>query len=210
MKKIIQGSMIAFVGLYSASLVFAHVTVNPKTTIAGYSVATVRVPNEKDVATTQVRILVPEGVQVHGVMPLSGWTHAEKLVSIKNTTSEETSDHDDDDDHGSERISEIIWTGGKIGVGEFMDFPVSVQYPDTLEKVTWKAYQTYAGGEVVAWDGSNEKSPAPVVTVSQAVATEVNEKDNSMKKSQDIQTTWISVVALVLSVCAIALHAKKK
>lgn len=205
MKKITQGSVLSLLALLSTGLVSAHVSVNPSVTQPGYSIATVRVPNEKEVATTQVRIVVPEGVDVGGVMPLAGWTHTEKKETIKPMAGAETHDGGDGDIAPSERVTEVIWSGGKINAGEFMEFPLSVNYSAEAGKVIWKAYQTYAGGEVVAWDGSAAKSPAPVVSLvkdTNVVIPVVAEKTQ--------QTQWLSVVAFVLSVAALALQMKKK
>lgn len=208
MKKIVQGSVLGLVSLAMTGVVFAHVTVNPKETVPGYSVATVRVPNEKDAATVVVRVVVPEGVTVGGVMPIPGWTHAEKRELDPKKTPVM---HDDGDTEPAETITEVTWSGGKIGAGEFMEFPLSVQYSADAGKVTWKAYQTYAGGEVVAWDGSSDKSPIPIVTVLKEATEKSKTGIVQMNTSADAgATTWLSVVAVVLSVAAFAKSMNKK
>jgi hypothetical protein len=60
--------------------------------------------------------------------------------------------------------------GGRDPPGAFRDFGLSVQIPakdgDTL---TFKALQTYTGGEVVRWIGAEgSDNPAPIVTVAAA------------------------------------------
>ena len=211
MKKIIQGSAVVLMGLACAGVVSAHVTVHPKEAVAGYSVAVVRVPNEKDVATTQVRVVVPEGVDVGGVMPISGWTHTEKKEKDPKATPMMA---DDGDMESLEKVTEITWSGGKIGVGEFMEFPVSVKYSGDADTVTWKSYQTYAGGEVVAWDSSDEKKPAPVVTILKEAKVDSLEKNvkalSGPAGSTPGQMQWLSVVALLASVAALAVSMKKK
>lgn len=63
-----------------------------------------------------------------------------------------------DDGEVTEQVSEITWTGdGKTGIvkpGEFRDFGLSVGMPDKKpgSKLTFKALQTYQGGEVVRDD----------------------------------------------------------
>ena len=52
---------------------------------------------------------------------------------------------------------------GRIGPGQFMDFPLSVQIPGKAgDKLTFKALQTYSDGEVVRWIGAPDSdTPAP-------------------------------------------------
>ncbi len=113
---------------------FAHVTVKPaQTGVASYQTFTVGVPVEKDIPTTQVRLVIPAGVD--SVMPYvkPGW----KIVSDG---------------------KEIVWNGGSIPVGQRDDFFFSAKAPATEGVVTWKAYQTYSDGSVVAWDGGTNPS----------------------------------------------------
>lgn len=208
MKNIVRGGVLALVSLAFVGVVSAHVSVNPKEAVAGYSVATVRVPNEKDVATTRVRVLVPEGVEVHGVMPIVGWQHSEVREAFKE---EATKEGDHQEEEG--RITEVVWSGGKIAAGEFMEFPLSVKYSAEAEKVTWKAYQTYADSEVVPWDGTDEGHPAPVVSVLKEAKVDVLEKNvKATAGPAGVSTPWLSVAALILSVAAlgVSLSSKKK
>lgn len=201
MKKIGYFGVVLGVLLVTVGHVSAHVSVQPKEVVAGYTVAAVRVPNEKDIATTGVRVVVPNGVEVHGIMPIPDWTHTEK----REATVQSVSDDDGYAEESTGRITEVIWTGGKIGAGEFMEFPLSVKYSTDSESVTWRAYQSYADGEVVPWDGSDEKHPASVVSVmKQAVSTR-----GAVPKTSD-QSIWMNVVALLLSVTAFAVALKKK
>jgi hypothetical protein len=70
-----------------------------------------------------------------------------------------------------ERIARITWTGdpargGIIEPGQFQDFGLSVGMPDGApgSKLTFKALQTYRGGEVVRWIGPEDADePAPTV-----------------------------------------------
>ena len=210
MKKIIQGSVFTLLSFVATGVVYAHVTVSPNEAVAGYGVAVIRVPNEKDVATTEIRVVVPDGVDIGGVMPISGWTHTEKKVKDPNAKPMMA---DDGDMESPERVTEVIWSGGKIGAGEFMEFPLSVRYSGDADKVMWKAYQTYAGGEVVAWDSSNEKKPAPTVMILKE--TKVDTLEKSIKLSgalsgKGTQSPWLSTAAFVLSVAALAISLKKK
>jgi uncharacterized protein YcnI len=206
MKKIMHVGLIVLVFLVVVSRVSAHVTVQPKEAVVGYTVSSVRVPNEKDIATIQVRVLVPEGVDVHGVMPVFGWTHTEKREEIKK-------DAMTGDSHGGEEvgpITEIVWSGGRINSGEFMEFPLSVQYEADAEKVTWKAYQTYANGEVVPWDGSDEKHPAAQVTILKEAKVDTLTKNMTSAPAASAQSSWLSVAALLVSAGALVVSFKKK
>lgn len=202
------------VGLFAVLLllagrVSAHVTVQPKEALVGYSVASVRVPNERDIPTTRVRIVVPQGVSVHGVMPVAGWQY--ELVREAPTQVADGADHEAE--HAAEgRVTEIVWSGGRVNAGEFMEFPVSVQYEADIEKVSWKAYQTYSDGEIVAWDGSDEKYPASAVTILKE--SKVDSLAKSMGAGTPVttaaQSSWMSVAAILVSVLALAVSMKKK
>ncbi len=120
----------------------AHVTVKPaQVGVASYQTYIAGVPNEKDVPTTSLRIVVPEGMT--SVMPnvKPGWTISTKTVK----------------DGDTEKVSEISWSGGSIPVGQRDEFSFSAKSPAEETSVQWKAYQTYSNGVVVAWDQSPEE-----------------------------------------------------
>ncbi|GAA3488344.1 YcnI family protein [Streptomyces cremeus] len=148
---------------------FAHVTVQPVGAAAkgGYATVNVKVPNERDNAST-VKLEVSFPVTEHpltSVMPqaVPGWTvNVEKAKLDKPLKV-----------HGKEikeAVSKITWTGGKIGPGEFQQFPLSLgQLPEDADQLVLKAIQTYDNKEVVRWieepkAGQPEpQSPAPVL-----------------------------------------------
>lgn len=140
----------------------AHVTVVPKTAPAGsYAVLDVRVPNERDdKPTTAVDVKLPPGFVAASFQPVPGWDV--RVVRERLSTPIET-------ENGpiSEQVSRIVWSGGEIPPGAFQDFPISVQIPDRAgTTLTFKALQTYAGGEVVRWIGAADSdAPAPQVEV---------------------------------------------
>ncbi len=151
----------------------AHVTLQPNTAAAGaYTVLDVRVPNERDKASTvKVDVQFPDGFAAVSYQPVSGWTV--KVIKKKLATPIQT-----DDGPITEGVSRMIWTGskkglGKIAPGQFMDFPISVQIPGKAGDVlTFKALQTYSNGEIVRWIGPpSADEPAPRVTVTGAKAT---------------------------------------
>jgi uncharacterized protein YcnI len=148
----------------------AHVTLQPAAAPAGgFARLDVRVPNERDDAgTTKVDVKLPAGFVSASYEPVPGWqvkVSKEKLAKPVKVEGFNV----------TEQISRITWTGqGKQGViapGQFQDFGLSLAIPKGRpgSKLTFKALQTYQGGEVVRWigpEGSDE--PAPTVTLTAA------------------------------------------
>lgn len=129
------------VGLVSSLIIvpqtFAHVAVKPSEVgIGARTNFVVSVPTEEDVPTTQVRLVIPEGVQSVRPNVKPGW----EIQLTKTGEGDES------------RISEIIWSGGSIPAEQKDEFVFSAQAPAEEGSLTWKAYQTYEGGDIVAWD----------------------------------------------------------
>jgi uncharacterized protein YcnI len=149
----------------------AHVTLQPNSAAAGaFTVENVRVPNERDNASTvKVDLQLPHGFVFASYEPKPGWT-------VKVTTAKLATPIQTDDGPIDEEVRRITFTGhgpnGKIAPGQFMDFPLSVQIPGKPgDKLTFKALQTYSNGEVVRWIGAPDSdAPAPIVTVTRAGA----------------------------------------
>ncbi|MFG2375214.1 YcnI family protein [Streptomyces sp. NPDC048504] len=153
--------------LAAAGVASAHVTVHPESYAKGATdgVLTFRVPNEEDKAsTTKVQVYLPTDHPVLGVLvsPQDGWTA--KVTSTKLKTPIKT-----DDGTITDAVSEITWTGGKIGAGHYEDFNVAFgQLPDDTDQLAFKALQTYSDGNVVRWieestGGEEPENPAPVL-----------------------------------------------
>ncbi|MEV6759097.1 YcnI family protein [Streptomyces sp. NPDC051105] len=154
--------------LVAAGVAAAHVTVHPESYAKGATdgVLTFRVPNEEDAAsTTKVQVFLPTDHPVLGVLvsPRDGWTA--KVTTTKLKTPVKT-----DDGTITEAASEITWTGGKIGAGQFEDFDVAFgQLPEDTGGLTFKTLQTYSDGKVVRWieeagsGGEEPENPAPVL-----------------------------------------------
>ena len=70
MNRIVFVFVYGIVLLASASQVSAHVSLSPKEAVVGYTTFTVNVPTEKEIPTTEIRVVVPDGVEVHGVAPV--------------------------------------------------------------------------------------------------------------------------------------------
>ncbi|MFJ6696812.1 YcnI family protein [Streptomyces sp. NPDC091272] len=155
---------------------FAHVSVQPVGPAAkgGYATVNVKVPNERDNAST-VKLEVSFPVKDHpltSVMPqaVPGWTAKVEKADLEKPLKV----------HGKEikqAVSKITWTGGKIAPGEFQQFPLSLgQLPEDADQLVLKAVQTYDNKEVVRWieepkEGQPEpQSPAPVLKLTAAAA----------------------------------------
>jgi LPXTG-motif cell wall-anchored protein len=176
----VLGALLAFAGTASA-----HVTVWPKeTTTSAYEKYTVRVPVEKDVNTTKVRLEFPAGFTMSTVQPIPNWSYELEKDS-------------------EQRITAVTWTAtnGGIKAHEFIEFSFVGKNPKETGTLAWKAYQTYADGSVVEWTGEpGSDTPASVTTIKQA-ATEDGHS------SAEAASTGVSegTISLVLSGLALLL-----
>lgn len=134
----------------------AHVTVQPNEAVAGsFSRFVVRVPNERDDAsTTKVVVHFPPMAFV-SFEDAPGWERKEK-----------TGKFDEPlivfDSEITEGIQTVTWSGGEVEPGEFTEFGFSARMPDEAESLTFEAIQTYSSGEVVEWAGAPDSDePAP-------------------------------------------------
>ncbi|MFJ3584422.1 YcnI family protein [Streptomyces sp. NPDC090127] len=154
---------------------FAHVGVQPQGEAAkgGYATVNVKVPNERDNASTiKVEVNFPTDHPLASVMPqpVPGW----KAEVTKSKLAKPL------ELHGktiNEAVSKVTWTadGSKIGPGQFQQFPLSLgQLPEDADQLVLKAIQTYDNDEVVRWieeakEGAAEpEHPAPVLKLSAA------------------------------------------
>ncbi|OEJ59766.1 hypothetical protein BGM19_19070 [Streptomyces agglomeratus] len=151
---------------------FAHVGVQPvgPAEKGGYATVHVKVPNERDNASTiKLEVSFPTDHPLSSVMPqpVPGWTTKVTKTELDKPLKV----------HGkeiNEAVSKVTWTGGKIGPGEFQQFPLSLgQLPEDADRLVLKAVQTYDNKEVVRWieepkEGEEEpQSPAPVLQLSE-------------------------------------------
>jgi uncharacterized protein YcnI len=167
----------------------AHVVVTPaQARIGAFQTFAVGVPVEKAVATTGVRLVVPEGLDfvLPNVKP--GWKVEAKRADAKAP------------------VTEIRWSGGSIPPGQRDEFVFSAKSPAREATLQWKAYQEYGDGSVVAWDqdpkaggsGSHAGASGPFSQ------TRVMDDLKPVEKPADV-SLWISIAALL--VAAISLFA---
>ena len=174
----------------------AHVTVNPNTaTAGGFTRLDVRVPTERDVATTKVVLQLPDGFAEASYEPVPGW-------KVKVTKAKLPQPVKTDDGEVTEEVKTITWSGGSIPPGAFQDFGLSVQIPDKAGALTFKALQTYADGQIVRWIGpEGSDNPAPTVTVSSgtdAAAPAPATTPAPAAASGDSSSDGLSIVALIV------------
>ncbi|MFB7860894.1 MULTISPECIES: YcnI family protein [unclassified Streptomyces] len=173
----LAGGVAASSVLLLSGTAFAHVSVQPQGEAAkgGYATVNVKVPNERDNASTvKVEVNFPTDHPLASVMPqpVPGWKV--EVTKAKLAKPLEL--------HGkkiNEAVAKVTWTaaGSKIGPGQFQQFPLSLgQLPEDTDKLVLKAVQTYDNNEVVRWieepkDGAAEpENPAPVLKLSAASA----------------------------------------
>jgi uncharacterized protein YcnI len=162
----------------------AHVTVNPgEAAQGGFTKVAFRVPNERDASTTKVEVFLPADAPVAFVstQPVPGWTVVAKKTKLATPI----------EAHGnpiSEVVSQITWTaspGAEIKAGQFQEFPVSLGPLPTVDKMVFKALQTYSNGEIVRWidppaaDGQEPEHPAPVLTLKPAAGADAHGAEGS-------------------------------
>lgn len=120
-----------------AATASAHVTVKPAEAItAGYQSFAVNVPNEKEISTTSIKLVIPEGLSYVQPTQKIGWD-----IAIETEGAGETA-----------VVKSITWSGGEVKKGFRDEFTFSAQVPAEATEIQWKAYQTYADGTVVSWD----------------------------------------------------------
>ncbi|MFJ8151423.1 YcnI family protein [Streptomyces sp. NPDC094468] len=202
--------------LVAAGVASAHVTVHPESYAKGATdgVLTFRVPNEENTAsTTKVQVYLPTDHPVLGVLvsPRDGWTA--KVTTTKLKTPVKT-----DDGTITEAASEITWTGGKIGAGQFEDFDVAFgQLPEDTGRLTFKTLQTYSDGKVVRWieepaDGADEpENPAPTLKLTAAGADTASTapagsgaKATANTSADDSTARGLGIAGLIVGVLGLA------
>jgi uncharacterized protein YcnI len=210
------GALAAAAVLTAAGAASAHVTVHPESYAKGATdgALTFRVPDESDTAsTTKVQLFLPTDHPLLGVLvsPHDGWTA--KVTDTKLRTPVKT-----DDGTITDAVSEITWTGGRIGPGQYEDFDVAFgQLPDDTAQLPFKTLQTYSDGKVVRWieeaaQGDEEpENPAPVLELTAAGTTSATASQTSAVASRaskasasDSTARGLGVAGLIVGVLGLA------
>jgi periplasmic copper chaperone A len=186
-------STVALAALAFVAIAQAHVTVHPNALPSGgFTVINVQVPNERDKASTvRVDVQFPNGIYIASPAVTPGWKtrvitkKLPKPVEIEPGFSV------------SSRVDRVVFTGGRIGPGQFLSFPVSIKAPaakaGTL--LTFKALQTYSNGEVVRWIGNpTADAPAPQVLIRSASSPVLDYPAGASTAKQSIGKTLTGFV----------------
>jgi uncharacterized protein YcnI len=142
--------LFALVALLVPAFAMAHVSVRPRESKPGAEERyTVRVPTEGAVATTHVRLEIPDDVTVLEVLPAEGATF-------------ETAKQ-------GERITLITWRK-EIAPKQAAEFVFRARNPSSAE-IVWKAHQHFADGTTADWVGpAGDKRPAAVTKLAAVAA----------------------------------------
>lgn len=223
LKKIVVGLFVFAFMFVIQNQAYAHVVVRPAEVGVGvFQTFTIGVPVEKEIATTEVRLVLPEGLNHVTPNVKPGWNI--EVLHAEATTMEE-------DDHAHAPVTEIIWRGGVIPQGQRDEFLFSAQVSSEETTLSWKAYQTYADGSVVSWElGSDDQQPkdeegnvdysqfgpaseTKVINDLSEGSEESNMEDKSSVGAHDAKSglaLGLSVIAIVLSVVTTVRQQKKK
>lgn len=213
MKKLLKVFLPTVLGLFLfSSVASAHVTVVPKSSTTGaWETYTVKVPVEKEVATTKVTIKAPAGVEIKSYQPVPGWKYS-----------------DEKDAKGIVKSFTFEATGEGILPGQFQSFTFVGKNPENATKAAWDAFQYYKDGSVVEWTGDEgSDSPHSITDIVAGGAADDHLADQAkteqpVKEEKAAQTTdeenedsnslplILSIVSVVLSLGALVVAARKK
>lgn len=191
MRRSISVLLAIFLALGFAGVASAHVVVTPSSVPAGsYQVFTLRVPSEEEAAnTTQVKVDVPDGVDVSRFEPKPGWTY----------TTETDSDG---------KITSFTWKATDSGLTptEFIQFNFQGKVAADATELAWKAHQTYSDGTVVDWTGgADADTPASVTSVTAAASDEHGGAADSSGNDRDPLTFGFAIAGLAAGVLALVI-----
>lgn len=206
-KRIIQ-SLLIMLSLMVPSMASAHVVVRPaEAKTAGFQTFTIGVPNEKDISTTGLKIVIPDGLQYVSPTVKPGWQIAIEKVGEGETAI----------------VKSITWTGGEVPAGQRDDFSFSAQLPGAPTQIKWNAYQTYANGQVVSWDqaptaeASDEAALVGPYSTTQVVTASAADVDlqRTQQAAADAKTAsnrafYLSLTAIVVGLGVLFLFMQKK
>lgn len=181
----------------------AHVTVRPAEAVtAGYQTFTVNVPNERELPTTTVRVVIPRNIESATPTQKAGWVIATEK--------------------DGDKVSSITWSGGEIPDGTRDEFTFSAKLPAEETDIQWKAYQTYADGTVVSWDqasegghGSGDANKGPFSVTKVVTETEQDKAIREAKQeAQAAQAStrmalYSSITAVIVALIAVYIGTRK-
>jgi uncharacterized protein len=165
MRKTAFATAAAMAALVLPATASAHVSLHPNEVPTGaFATLDIRVPNESDKAnTTKIAVQLPPGFIDVSPEYLQGWTPDIRTAKLAKPVKT-------DDGLVTEGVKEIVWSGGKIPPGQFLNFPISTEIPGKAgQTLTFKVLQYYDDGEVARWiGGPDSEEPAPDIDVTAA------------------------------------------
>lgn len=154
----------------------AHAVVFPKISdLKAYEKYMLRVPNEREVATTRIEIRFPHSVRVISFADVPGWS----LEIVRDS---------------AKHVTGAVWTGS-LPPERFVELPFVAVNPDSAVTLVWPVFQTYANGERVDWTGGEDAKQPAAKTV---VGAESNGTGLTI-------ALWVCILALILSLIGLAL-----
>ncbi|GAA1873016.1 YcnI family protein [Pseudonocardia ailaonensis] len=199
---------------------FAHVTAQPGTAQqGGYTVITLRVPNESDTAgTTKLEVTFPTDHPITSARttPQAGWTSEVTKGALPAPVTV-------DGKQITQAVLKVTFTaqpGTRIGPNQYVDFPISVgPLPKGTDQILLPAAQTYDDGRIVNWNeptvpGAAEPAhPAPTVTLTAATAAgghghdagAAGSGDDAAASSTDTTARWLGGAGLLLGALGLGL-----
>ena len=205
----IVGAVVAALVLAPAAA--AHVTLQPPEAPAGgFTRLDVRVPNERDNAsTTKVVVQMPPGFLSVSTEPVPGWD-AEVTMRQLDEPVEEFGEE------VTEEVDRITFTAqgeaNAIQPGQFRDFGLSLRVPEGRpgSMLTFKSLQTYSNGEVVRWIGPpDSEEPAPQVELTpaeeeEAAAPAAEQPAAPAATEEDDDGNGLAIAALIVGAAGLA------
>ncbi|MDP4096046.1 DUF1775 domain-containing protein [Paenibacillus sp. P96] len=160
--------------LLFASIASAHVTVSPSVSQPeAWETYTIKVPVEKDSATTKVALKIPEGVEFKQYEPVPGW-------KVSTTANE------------AGAVNTVTWTANGEGIlaGQYQRFSFVAVNPSGEAKIPWDAFQYYADGSIVEWTGDEGSDlPHSVTAVTADAAAEPKQSDSGAGHEDEADST---------------------
>jgi uncharacterized protein YcnI len=208
-RRYIVGAVVAALALAPAAA--AHVTLQPPEAPAGgFTRFDVRVPNERDNAsTTKVVVQMPPGFLSVNHEPVPGWDVELTMRNLDEPVEEFG-------EQVTEEVGRITFTAdgeaSAIQPGQFQDFGLSGRVPEGRpgSMLTFKALQTYSNGEVVRWIGPpDSEEPAPQVELTpaeeeEAAAPAAEEPAAPAATEEDDDGNGLAIAALIVGAAGLA------
>ncbi|MEO5949956.1 MAG: YcnI family protein [Candidatus Saccharimonadales bacterium] len=201
------GVSIGVATLAFSTSAFAHVVVKPAEVVtAGFQTFTIGVPNEKDISTTSIKLVIPDGLKYVQPTQKAGW----QIDVEKSGTGEDAA------------VKSITWSGNEVKGGFRDDFTFSGQVPEKAADLQWKAYQTYSDGTVVSWDKAAQGEDSETTTSGPFSVTKVvadTATDTSIKKadqaaadakSEASTALYVGVAGIVVGLAGVYVATRNK